>query len=75
MSKKIREEKNDATIEIRVWMLRNNLRIIDAAKATKKSRSAIVHFLKKEFKSPVIAGFFKEKGCPMEFFDGDRVAA
>lgn len=67
--------KIDPEIEIRVWMLRNKIKVADIARASKKTPGAVTRFLARDFNCPPIAEFFKQKGCPGEFFDGNGVKA
>ncbi len=67
--------KIDPEIEIRVWMLRNKIKIARIAKASKKTSGAVTRFLSGDFKCPPIADFYKQNGCPGEFFDGNGVKA
>lgn len=57
------------TKEIKVWMLRNNIKAVDIARQTGVDQSFISHWIAGRRRSERIAEYFISLGCPSEYID------
>ena len=57
------------TKEIKIWMLRNNIKAVDVARQTGVDQSFICHWIAGRRRSKRIAEHFMSMGCPAEYID------
>ncbi len=68
-------KKENKTIEIKIWMLRNGLTGRKLAKGYGCKPPVLSDFVKGGRASKGLANYFIKQGCPAEYFKDGRVAA
>jgi hypothetical protein len=64
------DPQDPATVELKVWLVRNGVRVRDIARSVRFTESHVSSYIYGRATSPRICEWLARNGCPVEILDG-----